>query len=44
MLGWIYIGQTNLNKEMVERGYAWEYDGGSKDKDLNELRTRRGMK
>ena len=41
MLGWVYIGDTNLNKEMVYRGYAWEYDGGKKEKDLEELRKRR---
>ena len=42
MLGWIYCGETNLNIEMVDRGYAWYYDGGSKNKDLNELRAKRG--
>tara|TARA_Y100001972_G_C7562735_1_gene282574 strand:- start:227 stop:619 length:393 start_codon:yes stop_codon:yes gene_type:complete len=41
MLGWVYIGDTNLNKEMVYRGYAWKYDGGKKEKDLEELRKRR---
>lgn len=41
MLGWIYIGQTNLNEEMVYRGYAWDYDGGKKEKDLAELRAKR---
>ena len=24
---------------MVEKGYAWEYDGGTKSKDLEELRV-----
>ena len=42
MLGWIHIGQTNLNEEMIYRGYAWVYDGGKKEKDLEELRKRRG--
>jgi micrococcal nuclease len=42
MLGWLYIGETNLNKEMVERGYAWKYDGGTKEKDLAELLSKRG--
>ena len=42
MLGWIYCGETNLNIEMVDRGYAWYYDGGSKNKDFNELRAKRG--
>ena len=42
MLGWIYCGETNVNTEMVDRGYAWFYNGGSKKKDLNELRLKRG--
>ena len=42
MLGWIYWGDTNINTEMVDRGYAWFYSGGSKKKDLNELRLKRG--
>ena len=41
MLGWIICGQTNINEEMVYRGYAWEYDGGTKKKDLNDLRSKR---
>jgi micrococcal nuclease len=30
--------QDSLNEEMVVKGYAWEYDGGTKSKDLEELR------
>jgi len=30
--------QTSINEEMVKKGYAWEYDGGTKSKDLEELR------
>jgi micrococcal nuclease len=30
-----------LNEEMVRRGYAWEYDGGTKAKDLSVLVERR---
>ena len=41
MLGWIYCSTTNINEEMVYRGYAWNYDGGSKSKDLNALKSRR---
>ena len=43
MLGWIYIGSQNVNKEMIQRGYAWEYDGGTKEKDLNTLKIKRGL-
>ena len=31
--------QDSLNEEMVVKGYAWEYDGGTKSKDLEELRS-----
>ena len=41
MLGWVICGKTNINEEMVYRGYAWEYDGGTKKKDLNDLRSKR---
>ena len=41
MLGWVFCGQTNINEEMVYRGYAWEYDGGTKKKDLNDLISKR---
>ncbi len=30
--------QISLNEKMVEKGYAWEYDGGTKSKNLEELR------
>ena len=30
--------QVSLNEKMVDKGYAWEYDGGTKSKDLEELR------
>ena len=30
--------QVSLNEKMVEKGYAWEYDGGTKSKNLEELR------
>ena len=40
MLGWLHCGETNINLEMIYRGYAWEYDGGAKKKDLNDLRSK----
>tara|TARA_Y100001963_G_scaffold143421_1_gene214288 strand:+ start:144 stop:533 length:390 start_codon:yes stop_codon:yes gene_type:complete len=43
MLGWFYCSQININTEMVERGYAWEYDGGKKEKNLQELLDKRGI-
>ena len=44
MLGWIFVGKTNINKEMIYRGSAWEYEGGSKEKDFNILKSKRGIK
>ena len=40
ILGWLYIGDGNvsLNEQMIDEGYAWEYDGGTKQKDFEELR------
>ena len=40
LLGWLYIGDatTSLNEQMIEEGYAWAYDGGTKQKDFEELR------
>ena len=40
LLGWLYVGDddTSLNEQMIAEGYAWEYDGGSKNKNFGELR------
>ena len=40
LLGWLYIGDStiSLNEQMIVAGYAWEYDGGTKKKDFEELR------
>ena len=40
LLGWLYVGESNisLNELMIEEGYAWEYDGGTKQKDFETLR------
>ena len=40
LLGWLYIGdaEVSLNEQMITEGYAWEYDGGTKQKDFEELR------
>ena len=41
LLGWLYIddSEVSLNELMIDEGYAWEYDGGTKQKDFEELRT-----
>ena len=40
LLGWLYIGdgETSLNEQMIAEGYAWAYDGGTKQKNFEELR------
>ena len=40
LLGWLYVGdeEISLNELMIQEGYAWEYDGGTKKKDFEELR------
>ena len=46
LLGWLYIGdgETSLNEQMIEEGYAWAYDGGTKQKNFEELREIRRSK
>ena len=46
LLGWLYIGDADisLNEKMIEEGYAWEYDGGTKLKNFEELREIRRAK
>jgi len=43
LLGWLYIGEStvSINEEMIGEGYAWPYDGGSKQKNFEELRELR---
>ncbi len=40
LLGWLYIGdaEVSLNETMIEQGYAWAYDGGTKQKNFEDLR------
>jgi micrococcal nuclease len=40
LLGWLYIGDgdVSLNEQMIAEGLAWEYDGGTKKKNFEELR------
>jgi len=46
LLGWLYIGddELSLNEQMIEEGYAWEYDGGTKNKNFEELKEIRRAK
>ena len=46
LLGWLYVGDddVSLNEQMIEEGYAWAYDGGTKQKNFEELREIRRSK
>ena len=46
LLGWLYVGDadTSLNEQMITEGYAWAYDGGTKQKNFEELREIRRSK
>ena len=41
LLGWLYIGddEFSLNEQMITEGYAWSYDGGTKQKNFEDLRA-----
>ena len=43
ILGWLYTSEysCSINEIMVIKGYAWQYDGGSKEKDYELLKERR---
>ena len=45
LLGWLYIGDSDvsLNEQMIKEGYAHEYDGGTKNMDLEKLREVRRL-
>ena len=40
LLGWLYVGdeEISLNEMMITEGYARAYDGGTKQKNFDELR------
>ena len=43
ILGWLFVNRQtdSLNTELVNKGYAWSYDGGTKNKDFEELLRKR---
>ena len=43
IIGHLYINgeATSINNQMVNEGYAWEYDGGTKKKDFDQLAAKR---
>jgi len=53
IIGHLYIGDAevsavnrkkSVNNQMIDEGYAWEYDGGAKKKDFAELEAKRKTK
>ena len=40
LLGWLYVGdaELSLNEMMIDEGYAFPYDGGTKQKNFEELK------
>ena len=43
ILGWLFINdeEISVNEKMINDGYAWEYDGGTKQKDFDALLAKR---
>ena len=41
ILGRLYVDDVCLNDRMIDEGYAWEYDGGTKKKDFALLESKR---
>jgi len=50
IIGHLYIGDAevsavnrkkSINNQMIDEGYAWEYDGGTKQKDFAKLLSKR---
>jgi micrococcal nuclease len=43
IIGHLYVNgeEISINNQMITEGYAWEYDGGTKKKDFDELLSRR---
>jgi len=43
IIGHLYINgeSVSINNQMVNEGYAWEYDGGTKKKDFAQLAAKR---
>lgn len=39
VLGRLYVNNICLNDRMIEEGYAWKYDGGTKKKDFGLLKS-----
>ena len=43
IIGHLYVNgeEISVNNQMINEGYAWEYDGGTKKKDFDSLLAKR---
>jgi len=43
IIGHLYVNgeETSINNQMIDEGYAWEYDGGTKNKNFSSLLEKR---
>jgi|TARA_R110000782_G_scaffold155051_5_gene247340 micrococcal nuclease len=43
VIGWLHLdnAEESFNKTLIATGYAWEYDGGTKQKDFGLLKIKR---
>lgn len=43
ILGWLFTEKysNSINEVMIDKGYAWTYDGGTKEKNYEELEVKR---
>ena len=43
IIGHLYVNgeEISINNQMITEGYAWEYDGGTKKKDFDQLAAKR---
>jgi micrococcal nuclease len=46
IIGHLYVNgeEVSLNNQMIAEGHAWNYDGGTKNKDFNTLKEIRVAK
>ena len=43
VIGWLHLDheEVSFNQTLIATGYAWEYDGGTKQKDFGLLKIKR---
>ena len=43
LVGYMWVKEKSLNEKMIDEGYAWCYDGGTKRKDFESLKEIRSQ-